>query len=531
MTGRTYRNLAAAVAVIALIIGGAAGVSAQKKGGTIRVGNLGEPPTLDAHWTTASITETLTNHIYEGLLTLDDENKPIPMLAEAMPTVSPDGLTYTFKLRHGIKFHNGKEMTSDDVVASLTRWSKQSIYGKDLFTYVAEGGLRGVDKYTVGAEAEGEGGDRPDQPGGGQQLRRDLPEGDRREVPAGREGHGVRRGPAPSSSSSGSPISTSRWFASTTTSPGARSPTATAAPKIVYVDEIRWIPVPDVATRVAQMETGELELADDLNADAYDRLKASANARPIISKLYYWLVAVLNKKEGLMTNQKLRQAWQAALDIEPIMKTVAAGRSEFYRMDYNLIHQEMGAWHVKMQGLPWNEHNKEKAKKLLQEAGLQGRADPLHGDPGVQVDVRLRPRLEAAAGGYGFQHRPAGRGLGHPREAAQQPKEYDAFTTGIGPQYDPTNSNVLSCSWPGWTCDEQIQTIKTAMIRETDYKKRFALWEQMHKAFYEKVPVIRYGDLFGLRAASKKVQGPEREDGAGCVSGTSRWTSSLRLIA
>jgi hypothetical protein len=45
------------------------------------------------------------------------------------------------------------------------------------------------------------------------------------------------------------------------------------------------------------------------------------------------------------------------------------------------------------------------------------------------------------------------------------------------------------------------------MIRETDYKKRFALWEQMHKVFYEKVPVIRYGDLFGLRAASKKLQG------------------------
>ena len=78
MTGRTYRNLAAAVTVIALIIGGAAGVNAQKKGGTIRVGNLGEPPTLDAHWTTASITETLTNHIYEGLLTLDDEQQAHP---------------------------------------------------------------------------------------------------------------------------------------------------------------------------------------------------------------------------------------------------------------------------------------------------------------------------------------------------------------------------------------------------------------------------------------------------------------------
>jgi len=37
----------------------------------------------------------------------------------------------------------------------------------------------------------------------------------------------------------------------------------------------------------------------------------------------------MNKKEGLMTNQKLRQAWQAAIDIEPIMKNVAGGKAEF----------------------------------------------------------------------------------------------------------------------------------------------------------------------------------------------------------
>jgi len=74
---------------------------AQKKGGVLRVGNLGEPPSLDAHWTTASITETLTNHIYEGLFSLDRDNKPIPMLAESY-TVSKDGLTYTFKLRQGV---------------------------------------------------------------------------------------------------------------------------------------------------------------------------------------------------------------------------------------------------------------------------------------------------------------------------------------------------------------------------------------------------------------------------------------------
>ena len=131
--------------------------------------------------------------------------------------------------------------------------------------------------------------------------------------------------------------------------------------------------MPDVATRVAQMETGELDFADDLNIDAYDRLQKSANARPVVAKPYYWLVAVLNKKEGLMTNQKLRQAWQAAIDIEPIMKAVAGGRSEFYRMDASLAFVENAPWYVKPQAAwGWNERNKEKAKRLLQEAGYKG---------------------------------------------------------------------------------------------------------------------------------------------------------------
>src|SRR5258706_2977337 len=70
-----------------------------------------------------------------------------------------------------------------------------------------------------------------------------------------------------------------------------------------------------------------------------------------------------------MTNQKLRQAWQAAIDIEPIMKNVAGGKSELYRMDSSLIPVEIPAWHTKLSGLPWNERNKDKAKSLLQEAG------------------------------------------------------------------------------------------------------------------------------------------------------------------
>jgi peptide/nickel transport system substrate-binding protein len=500
------RFLAGSTAALATATAGGARIvraQAPKKGGTIRVGNLGEPPTLDAHWTTASITETLTNHLYEGLYTLDDDNRPIPMLAESFPVVSKDELTYTIKLRQGIKFHNGKEMTSDDVVASLLRWSKQSIYGKDLFGYVAD--LKPTDKYGIELKLREKVAIVLINLAVSNNFAAIYPkEVAEKFKPEEKATEFIGTGPY--KLVEWKPDRYIRMARFDDYKPRTEKRSGYGGAKIAYIDQIDWMPVPDVATRVAQMETGELELADDLNADAYDRLKASATARPIIAKMYYWLVAVLNKKEGLMTNQKLRQAWQAAIDVEPIMKTVAGGRSEFYRMDYNLIHQELAAWHVKLSGLPWNEHNPAKAKKLIQEAGYHG--EPIRfmttqeykwmydfalvtkqqlEDVGLTIDLQVVDWATLV-------------------KRRNNSKEYDAFTTGIGPQYDPTNSNVLSCSWPGWTCDEEIQTIKTAMIKETDPRKRFALWEKMHRVFYEKVPVIRYGDLFGLRAASKKLR-------------------------
>ena len=263
------------IAVFLMIAAGPA--DAQKKGGMLRVGNLGEPPALDAHWTTASITETLTNHIYEGLYSLDREKKPIPML-RGEPHVSKDGLTYTFKLRQGVKFHNGKEMTSDGR-GGLAQSLGQAV---QLRQDPVRPGRRapGGGQVHRGDEAQGEVGDRADLARGPEQLRGHLSEGDRREVRARGEGDRVRRAPGPTSSRSGSPTSTSAWCASTTTSRANEKPNGYGGGKTAYVDEIRWVPVPEVATRVAQVETGELDFADDLNLDAYDRLKANAERPP-----------------------------------------------------------------------------------------------------------------------------------------------------------------------------------------------------------------------------------------------------------
>jgi len=95
MRQRVFLRIVAALVLIMLALAGPGLAQTPKKGGVIRVGILGEPPALDAHWTTAVITELLTNHLYEGLYTLDEGYRPVPMLAEGMPTVSGDGLTYT----------------------------------------------------------------------------------------------------------------------------------------------------------------------------------------------------------------------------------------------------------------------------------------------------------------------------------------------------------------------------------------------------------------------------------------------------
>src|SRR4029453_19357127 len=467
------------------------------------VGNLGEPPALDAHWTTASITEMLTNHIYEGLYSLDSSNKPIPMLAESV-AVSKDGLVYTFKLRQGVKFHNGKEMTSDDVVASLARWGKQSVYGKALFAQVAE--WKALDRYTVELRLKEKSAivliSLAVPNNFGAIYPKEIAEKFAPEVKATEF-----VGTGPFKLAEWRPDQYIRMVRFDDYKARNEKPNGFGGGKTAYVDEIRWQPVPEGATRVVQVEAGELEFADHLNLDAYDRLKKNPNLRPIVAKGNSWLIAVLNKKEGLMRSQKLRQAWQAAIDIEPIMKNVAGGHSEFYRMDSSLIMAETAAWHTKLAGLPWNERNRDKAKKLLQEAGYK--KEPVRfmttQEYKWMYDFALLTKQQLEDVGFNIDLQVVDWATLVKRR--NNSKEYDAFTTGIGAIYDPAHVNFLTANWPGWNNDETMLTLQAELARETEPKKRMALWEQQARLFYEKVRVTGYGDLFGLRAARSTVKG------------------------
>ncbi|MBI3966209.1 MAG: hypothetical protein HY329_11305, partial [Chloroflexi bacterium] len=91
-----------------------------RKGGTLVVGTASDPGQLNPGLTTASGTHLVTGNIYSGLLQFDEKLEPQPNLAERWD-VAPDGKRYTFYLRKGVKWHDGKPFTSADVKFSFEK--------------------------------------------------------------------------------------------------------------------------------------------------------------------------------------------------------------------------------------------------------------------------------------------------------------------------------------------------------------------------------------------------------------------------
>ena len=137
----------AAVALTATAISG----SAQAQGKTLKWGAGREIASLDPYSFGETFTLSVLNHVYEGLVRYTGDLKIEPALAESWETVSPT--LWRFKLRQGVKFHNGNPFTADDVLASLARVTHDTSPLKgNLPAYKAS---RKIDDHTVEIEVNG----------------------------------------------------------------------------------------------------------------------------------------------------------------------------------------------------------------------------------------------------------------------------------------------------------------------------------------------------------------------------------------
>jgi peptide/nickel transport system substrate-binding protein len=207
-----------------------------------------------------------------------------------------------------------------------------------------------------------------------------------------------------------------------------------------------------------------------------------------------------------MTDKRVRQAFQAALDMEPIM-AAGWGNRAFYRVDPGLMHLEQPQWHTKVGGELYNQKNPAKAQKLLKDAGYAG--TPVRWVTTKEYEwmyknaLVAKQQLEAA----GFKIDLQVVDWATLVQRRNKPEAWDVFSTGITFNPEPAFSTAAACGWPGWWCHEDKEQWMAALARETDARKRKAMWDKVQQIFYEDVGRVKFGDSFSLEAIRSTVHG------------------------
>jgi peptide/nickel transport system substrate-binding protein len=138
------RGSTARIAALACCIGWAAPAVAQD----LRIGIAAEPTSMDPHYHALSPNISLHWNVFERLIATDAKEQHLPQLATQW-TVLADGITWEFKLRQGVKWHDGSPFTADDVVYSAERVPNVP-NSPGLFSYATKGKtFKKIDDHTV----------------------------------------------------------------------------------------------------------------------------------------------------------------------------------------------------------------------------------------------------------------------------------------------------------------------------------------------------------------------------------------------
>jgi peptide/nickel transport system substrate-binding protein len=488
---------------IALILGALLFVTpsallAQEKGGVINVATIGEPPTLDPMVSTADLVGIVSQHIFETLFTFDKAWKVTPLLADSMPEISADGKTYTIKLRTGIKFHDGSEMTSEDVVASLTRWTKIASRGKQTAAMIES--IAAVDPATVKIVLK-----QPYAP-----LLSLLAFNNSAAIiiPAKHQ-----EDPMTSFIGTGPYMLKERkpdQYIQLVRFDGYKSregePDGYGGARHQYLDEIRFVPVPDANTRVEAAVAGQYDYVDSLPVESFDRLKGSKASQPLLLKPFGYPVFVMNTANGITKNLDIRKAIQKALSEEDMM-AAAFGSTDFYALG-GAIYPKPYSWNTDAgTDGAYNVADPDAAGALLKKAGYNG--EPIRILTSRQYEFHYKMAQVAAEylkqAGFTVDMQVVDWATLTQRRA--DPKLWDIYITHSPFLPEPALIGQLSTSAPGWWDTPARKTAVDAFTSEVDPEKRQAAWAEVQKVIYDEVPMIKIGDFNALSAQSQKLQG------------------------
>jgi peptide/nickel transport system substrate-binding protein len=492
--------LAVLVVGVSLAAHGAAPADRPVRGGTLRIAHTGEPPTIDLHWTSGAPTQDVAVHIFEGLFALSSRYEPKPLLVERW-NVTPDRRTYTFVLRRGIQFHHGREMTADDVVASLQRWGQVAARGRELFREVES--LTARNPHTVQMRLREANGLVP--------LALAIPSQGAviypREVIEEAAGGQIRRfiGTGPYRFVEHVPDVRIRLERFDRHTPRDEPADGMAGRREAYLDALEFLPVPDASVRIAGVIRGDYHFAHSVPTDEYARLRAVRTVTPLVITTPQWAGFVFNHRSPLMASRALRRAVVAAIDEEAALRGTYGPR-QFWRATPSFFPREHPMW-TEAGAAVYRQHDPAAARRFLSEAGYRGQ--PVRWIASSEMPHHLtaativKSQLEAAGLVVDLQVMDWATLVSR----RSRPEGWDVFTTTFGFVPDPVFLLPLSPTWPGWYQDQEMQAYLGLLSRHADPRVRAAIWARAQQRFYDQAVAVRLGDWFPLLLHRVELRG------------------------
>jgi peptide/nickel transport system substrate-binding protein len=459
-----------------------------------------QPPTLDSAITVSAVALDTAGNIFEQLYTLNADYQPTPMLAESVD-ISEDGLTYTFALRQGVKFHNGKELTSEDVVASMNRWIVTSSRAKVLLTNAK---FEAVDKYNVKLTVEKPSSDVLILISSQAQFPAIMPSEIVESAPA--EGVTEYIGTGPYKFKEWKQDQYIHLVKYEEYQSVDSEASGFAGKKDAPTENLFFHFVPDHSTRIAGVKTGKYDIADSIPIENYDELAAEKSLE-LLSFPGGALTAFFNTSEGLLADVKIRQAILAAFNNEEIMLASFA-KPELYSLAPGYLSTSQVQWSNDAGKEYYNQADPEKAKKLLAEAGYNGEEITLHTTKDYNEMYTATIVIQEQLRQIGMNVKVESYDFPTFLETKNDRSKWDIFVASTGYQITPPQLLAVTPDWAGLdneTVKNALVSIRGAATPE-DAKKE---WEKLQGFLYELGSSTVIGHYNGVVAISKSIEGFE----------------------
>ncbi len=379
---RWWRGLVAAGAVTAMAVG-----TAGAQSGTLVIGQPTDTDSVDPHKVSAVIALERLYNLYDTLVNIDfNLEKIVPGLADSWQ-VSPDGKTYTFQLKKGVKFHSGKPLTAHDVKYSLDRWRDAATASPTRSRVAEVEEVTAKDDHTVVVRLK----DRSNY------LLFNLASGFASIVnPEAIKKHGASYGTLAVDGTG--PFRFKEWVLRDRFVVERNPDYRWGAPMFgnrgpAKLDRVVWRIVPEATTLLFELEQGGLNVSRWVSFAELPRLRKEPKLRVVDYKVGYVIYLAFNLSKELVQDVRVRRAVNHAIKKDDIVNEIFYGLGSPAQGPVSPI----VAGHSKEALKAAYEYNPAKAKALLDEAGWKPGADGIRAKDGK----RLRLPIHAIAG-YGY---------------------------------------------------------------------------------------------------------------------------------